>query len=191
MLLSQLLSVLDPRRKQGQRYSLPHVLLFEILAVLCGATSYRKMQRFMHAHRERLNESFGLTWKRAPAHTTIRDIIRGLDEHGVEQAFRGHGRSLIEHDGCEGEGLYVAVDGKVLRGSFDHLEDRRAAQVLSAFCQGQHIILAHETIASKSNEIPAAQRLIGELGLERCVYTLDALHCQKKRSISPNNAAAI
>src|SRR4051812_31951928 len=33
----------DPRRPQGQRYSLSHLLLFSVLAVLAGATSYQKI----------------------------------------------------------------------------------------------------------------------------------------------------
>jgi predicted transposase YbfD/YdcC len=46
-------------------------------------------------------------------------------------------------------------------------------------------VLAHIEIDEKSNEIPAAQRLLGELQLAGCVVTLDALHCQKKPSRPP------
>jgi predicted transposase YbfD/YdcC len=41
------------------------------------------------------------------------------------------------------------------------------------------MILAHEVIDEKSNEIPAAQTLIAALGLKDRVFTLDAMHCQK------------
>ena len=75
----------------------------------------------------------------------------------------------------------IAVDGKVLRGSYDHFGDKKAIQVLSFFETGQGLILAHEVIEEKTNEIPVFQRLMKELNLEGVVYTLDALHCQKKR----------
>ena len=39
-LLTALAEVPDPRRAQGQRYSMSHLLLFSVLAVLTGATSY-------------------------------------------------------------------------------------------------------------------------------------------------------
>jgi len=42
------------------------------------------------------------------------------------------------------------------------------------------IILAHEEIATKTNEIPTAQELILKLGLSGCIFTFDALHCQEK-----------
>ena len=40
-LLGLLAEVPDPRRGQGQKYKLPHVLLFSILAVVTGCNSYR------------------------------------------------------------------------------------------------------------------------------------------------------
>jgi len=47
-------------------------------------------------------------------------------------------------------------------------------------------VLAHIDIAEKSNEIPAAQTLLAELGVARgAIVTLDALHCQKNISRSP------
>jgi predicted transposase YbfD/YdcC len=48
------------------------------------------------------------------------------------------------------------------------------------------LVLAHVDIAEKSNEIPAAQALLTELGVAcGAIVTLDALHCQKNISRSP------
>jgi hypothetical protein len=71
------------------------------------------------------------------------------------------------------------MDGKALKGSFDAMADPRAAQVLSALTHAEQIILGHISIPDKSNEIPAAQQLIPELGLQGRVFTLEAEHCQK------------
>jgi len=73
----------------------------------------------------------------------------------------------------------IALDGKTLRGSFDHFNDRKAAQTSTAFASASAIVLAHIEIDDKSNEIPAAQQMIGELGLTGVVFTADAMHCQK------------
>ena len=40
-------------------------------------------------------------------------------------------------------------------------------------------MLAHTEIDEKSNEIPAAQQMIRELGLTGVLITADAMHCQK------------
>ena len=177
MLKSFLFKVKDHRRKQGQRYELGHILLFSILAILSGADSYLKVQNFIVAHYDTLNEIFDLNWKRLPAHTTIRDIIQGTSGTELEQSFRQYSALLVE---SKGEKQFVGCDGKVLRGSFDHFKDQKAVQILSAFVTNSHLILAHEEIASKSNEIPMGQVLMEKLGLSGYIFTFDALHCQQE-----------
>ena len=76
----------------------------------------------------------------------------------------------------------LAIDGKTLRGSFDGFRDRAAAQLLGVFATDTALVLAHSDIDEKSNEIPAAQALLGQLGLAGHLVTLDALHCQRKHS---------
>ena len=76
-LLELLADIEDPRRAEGKLYKLPHVLLFSILAVMAGANSYRGIHSFVEVHLARLKESFGLVWRRAPAYTTIRNVLQG------------------------------------------------------------------------------------------------------------------
>ena len=183
-LLGLLADVPDPRRGQGKLYKLPHVLLFSILAIVTGGNSYRGIVTFIDAHRRRLNAAFGLKWRRAPAHTAIRYILKGLDPAAVQAAFRRHAGLLQAARATPGRAS-IALDGKTLRGSFDNFHDRAAAQVLSAFAIDTALVLAHVDIAEKSNEIPAAQTLLAELGLPAgTIVTLDALHCQKNTSRS-------
>lgn len=176
MLKSFLFKIKDHRRKQGRRYELGHILLLSILAILSGADSYRKVQKFIVAHYDSLDEIFELNWKRMPAHTTIRAIIQGTSGPELEQSFRQYSQVLAESDAGK---QFIGCDGKVLRGSFDHFQDQTAVQILSAFASNSRIILAHEEIATKTNEIPTAQRLMAELGLSGYIFTFDALHCQK------------
>ncbi len=190
-LLDVLAEVPDPRRAEGKLYKLPHVLLFAILAIVSGCNSYRGIVTFIDVHRRRLNAVCGLNWRRAPAHTAIRYILQGLDPAAVEAAFRRHATRLQAACASQGQGS-IALDGKTLRGSFDAFHDRTAAQVLSAFATDTALVLAHLDIAEKSNEIPAAQALLAELGLPPgALVTLDALHCQKNTSRSrPRPASA-
>lgn len=184
-LLVLLAEVPDPRRAEGKLYKLPHVLLFSILAVVAGSNSYRGIVTFIDVHRRRLNAAFGLRWRRAPAHTTIRYILQGLDPAAVEAVFRRHA-ALLQAARGGARGGSIALDGKTLRGSFDAFHDRAAAQVLSAFATDTALVLAHVDIDGKSNEIPAAQALLAELGLAcGALVTLDAMHCQKNCSTSP------
>ncbi len=168
----------DHRRPQGQRYELKFIILFSIMAILSNSKSYRDIYRFIKKHNNTLQNDFGLKWKRVPSYTTIRNIIKGTDQQELEASFRAYTQSLQETGSSDYIG--VAVDGKVLRGSYDHFNDRKAIQILSFFDTQSELILAHEKIDVKTNEIPVAQSLIPQLELENVVYTFDALHCQKK-----------
>lgn len=175
MLQSFLFNIRDHRRPQGLRYQLGDVLLFTVFAILSGATSYRKVHAFIKANYEILNKTFSLNWKRLPAYTTVRAIILDTSSDDLEQNFRDYSE-IIAHD--QTEKRLVSFDGKVLRGSFDHFHDQKAIQVLSAFLTGSRIILAHEEIDRKTNEIPTAQELMQKLGLLECIFTFDAINCQ-------------
>lgn len=176
-LLDVLSEVPDPRRAEGKRYPLAPLLLFTVLALLSGATSYRRIIIFLEQRRVVLNALFGFSLKRAPSINTVRTVLQGLDGDALEQAFRRHAEGLLARR--RGRMPVIALDGKTLKGSFDHLNDRKAAQALSAFASEAAILLAHSEIDDKSNEIPAAQRMIAELGLSGVLFTADALHCQK------------
>ena len=180
LLLTALAEIRDPRRPQGRRYSLPHLLLFSILAMLAGATSYQSIITFIDVHRDRLNHVFGAQFRRAPAINTLRNLFLALAPADLEAAFRRHARHLDEHRSRNGWRT-VALDGKTLRGSFDHLNDQPAAHVLSAFASDDAIalILAHQDVAAAPGEVAAVPVLIEQLGLTGVLFTADALHCQK------------
>src|SRR3954451_8503324 len=173
-LLAALREIPDPRRRQGRRYSLAPLLLFSVLA---GATSYRRIRLFIGVHRERLDATFGARFGRGPAVHTPRALLHALDPAEVEAAFRRHAEHLGGATTAPGRRV-IALDGKTLRGSFDHLDDQAAAQVLSAFASEAALILAHQEIA-EGDEVAAAQALIERLGLSGVLLTADALHCQK------------
>jgi predicted transposase YbfD/YdcC len=177
MLESFLFDVHDQRRKQGRRYQLGHILLFSIFAILCHANSYRKIHQFIKNRYQILKEEFKLDWKRVPAYTTIRNIISTVSPSSLEESFRNYSLALINPDTSK---HCIALDGKVLRGSFDHFQGQEAIQILSVFATDTKIILAHQEIADKTNEIPTAQALIPKLGLENCIFTFDAINCQDK-----------
>jgi len=189
LFLALLGEIEDPRRKEGKLYVLSYVILFSILAIMAGANSYRGIHTFIEAHLETLNAAFGLSWKKAPVHSAIRYILKGLASKSIEQAFRKHAaameaaRATLQNPDAQQQGTkqsFIAIDGKTLKHSFDNLKDRKAAQILSAFSTQEDLILAHVEIDDKSNEIPAAQHLMAELNLTGRILTLDAMHCQKK-----------
>jgi hypothetical protein len=179
MLLDYLKQIPDHRRAQGRLFDLPHLLLFSILAIASGADSYRKMAIFIEENFKTLQDAYELKWKRPPSYNAIRHTIHGLDQKATERVFRAYGKETTAF--AKGKLTTVSMDGKALRHSFDNVADQRFKQILSAFSPSHNIILAHEGVGiSKENEINAAIKLMKDLGLDHVMYTLDALHTQKK-----------
>src|SRR5947208_15289567 len=94
-LLAALQGIPDPRRRQGRRYGLAHLLLFSVLAVLAGATSYRRIRLFIGVHRERLNATFGARFRRAPAINTLTTLSPALAPAALGTDFPLHATRLM------------------------------------------------------------------------------------------------
>lgn len=69
------------------------------------------------------------------------------------------------------DGGVVVLDGKALRGS-------GKTQLVGAIAAGSGRTLGVETVADKSNEIPAGQTLLERLDLDGTIALMDALHTQ-------------
>ena len=178
-LIEMLSCVTDARRKQAKHYSLANILMFCILGFLCGAKSCKTLCSFIEERFALLQAAFPSKMKRAPAPSTLWRIISLVDGGTLEAVFRKHAASRHAALGG-GPGEVVAHDGKSLKGSYDTAGDKKMSQLLRAFAVGTKIILGHVAIMVKSNEIPAMQALVSELGLAGVLCTADAMHCQVK-----------
>lgn len=179
MLLEYLKQIPDQRRGQGRMFDLPRLLLFSILAIASGADSYRKIAIFIQENFKALCSAYDVKWKRPPSYNAFRHTIHGLNQKETEKAFRAHSKEAAMFE--KTKLTTISLDGKALKHSFDNVADERFKQMLSAFSPEHNIILAHEKIGiSKENEINAAIKLMKDLGLDNVIYTLDALHTQKK-----------
>lgn len=183
MLISCFDTITDNRVTGRTTYDIKHALLFVVLALLSNAKSYRAIAVFIEERRKHLCKFFGVKWKKSPAHNTIRDILHSVTAEELEKSFRSHATQLDSAMAQVKTGKqikHIAFDGKALCGSIDPSIDKRFIQLLSGFSVEGKIILCHYEIDEKSNEIPALQKLIGELGLKGILITGDAMHCQKK-----------
>ena len=73
----------------------------------------------------------------------------------------------------------MAIDGKVLRRSFDRASGKSALHMVSAWGCEQRLVLAQIATDAKSNEITAVPKLLEMLSLKGTIVTADALNCQR------------
>jgi hypothetical protein len=170
-IIKQLSEIPDPRRNQAKKYELKYILLFTLLALMSNAQGYSDIHLFMTTHFKLLKKIFKLKWKKAPCNNGIIDILEKVDSNEIEKCLIQSRKTI--------KGKFIAVDGKALRGSIDHANNGVVKQLLKVFACEESLILAHEEINKKTNEIPVFQELIEKLGIKRKIITMDAIHCQK------------
>jgi len=77
---------------------------------------------------------------------------------------------------------WISIDGKGINGTITNkcTKLQKFTNLVSVFASKQKQVLTAGKVNNKSNEIPLVQELVTKLDLEGVVFTIDALHCQKK-----------
>ena len=69
----------------------------------------------------------------------------------------------------------IAIDGKTLRRSHDHLTGKKTLNMVSAWAVENSLVLAQIATKEKPNEITAIPLLLQQLALTGCIVTIDAI----------------
>ena len=184
-LQSQLDTLDDPRRGQGKRHRQGLVLLIVLLATISGYLGYRAIEDFLAKHQAQLLTLFQPEKGRIPSYSTVRRVLMGVDFQQFTQIYKNWIAHHLPRQPERAGEHWMSVDGKSLRGtaSPDYVH------LVSIFSSFDKVVLDTGVVDRKSNEIPLVQRMIAESGLKGVIYTIDALHCQKKRPRSLSTLA--
>jgi hypothetical protein len=169
-------AVAEFRKGQGKRHRIPTVLAIAACAKMAGViggyagiASYarnltRPQRRALHCWFNPRSEQYEV-----PSESCFLRVLQGVSEMEVEAI------TLAWQDQVLGPNTdpLVAVDGKTLKHSKVHL--------VGAISLPSHRCLGVEPVADKSNEIPAAQKLIERAPIQPGqMVSLDALNTQHK-----------
>ena len=177
--------ITDPRLDRGRNHPLLELIFVALTGYLCGCNDWVDVERFAKAR-----ESWFAKYLRLPfgiaSHDTFSRVFSRLDTaqflvamHKWVDEFAG---SLRDQG--------VAIDGKVLRGSFDKAAGKSALHTISAFATATRVCLRQAKVSDKSNEIPSVPRMLKLLELNGAIVTLDAMHCQKETAAAILDAKA-
>jgi predicted transposase YbfD/YdcC len=164
----------DPRSGNAGRHDLLEMLMIALCTVLSGGEDCTDMAEFARAKLGFLRGFLKLEHG-APSHDTFSRLFRLLDPEQFRDCFQRFMAGFAE--ACQG---VVAIDGKVLRRSFDKASGKSALHMVSAWGCEQRLVLAQIATDAKSNEITAVPQLLKMLRLEGCIVTADALNCQRE-----------
>ena len=165
--------VTDPRAYRGPTHDLHEMIFMALTATMCGANGWADVERFVDARYDWFERYIPME-NGVPSHDTFGRIFAKLDTGEFLSAMHGWADEFAGSLRNKG----VAIDGKVLRGSFDTASGKSATHTITAFAVGTRTVLRQMFVDAKSNEIPAVPVLLKLLELAGAIVTLDAMHCQ-------------
>nr|WP_041391966.1 ISAs1 family transposase [Pleurocapsa sp. PCC 7327] len=180
-LIDYLQQIPDPRHPNGRRHPLWLVLLLIIMGLMSGYYGYRGLGTFVERHRRVLRQMFLIRGATVPSYSTIRRVLMEIDYQALCDVFNAWASQIDK----EVSRQWVALDGKSLRNTVS--DSARAEQnfvsMVSAFSHNRGLVLGVQVMENKhESEIVVVENLLSLLDLQNVVFTVDALHCQKKQS---------
>ena len=160
----------DTRRSRSIIYPLHEVLFIMLVAVICGATSYMKVEMFGKSKENWFRKYIKLE-NGIPDACTFRNIVKEIDTAHLHEVFIAWMKDVV----TQVTGV-VAIDGKQARRTKD--KDHRPLHVVSAFSSEKRLVLGQIACEEKSNEITAIPKLLEMLELNGCIVTIDAMGTQ-------------
>jgi hypothetical protein len=179
-LLVHLQKVRDPRRLQGQRHELSTILLITIMSIMSGYIGYRAIGDFIAKNKTDLINTLKPKKGRLPSFDVIRQVLMHIDFKELSNQFYSWSKEHVNLSKNE----WVSIDGKAIGGTYNggSTINQHFISLVTLYCSKKKLVLGNaEVVNSKESEIPIVQQLIEALDLSGVIFTLDALHCQKKQ----------
>lgn len=163
----------DPRVNRTKDHDLSDILVIAVCTLLCGGESFNDMEDFGLAKRDWFATFLALR-NGIPSHDTFNRVFAALAPAAFLDCFLRWTQSVRQAIPQE----IVALDGKALRRALN--QDQNVKYIVSAWAEGNGLVLGQLKVADKSNEITAVPELLRVLELSGCIVTVDAMGCQKK-----------
>lgn len=163
----------DPRQTAKISYPLFDVLFLTVCAVIAGAEGWEDIEDFGDVHLDWLQKK-GLFPDGLPVHDTIARIVSRLEPTQFQQCFIHWAQSVNKRT----KGELIAIDGKVLRGSYNRDDRQSTIHMVSAYATANGVVMGQLKADAKSNEITAIPALLKLLDINGCLVSIDAMGCQ-------------
>ena len=167
---------IEDTRQQGKiKYLLVEVIVMTIIAVTAGADNWSEIAMYCKGKITMFQGKFGLKLENGvPTDDTFQRIFAIIKPDQLEKCFRNWVKSAFKMEKHE----IISLDGKTICGS--RKDNYSFIHVVSAWANKTGIVLGQMRVDEKSNEITAVPQLLDLIEVENCVFTSDAMSCQKK-----------
>jgi predicted transposase YbfD/YdcC len=164
-LLDMLGKLTDPRKRRGKRHNLVFILACAVIAVLAGACTYRQIASHARDLPQSLLARLGARYSwftrryTSPSTATVRRVLGRLDAAALDLLV---GSWLVDRAHRDpGSVLVIAIDGKVLRGSWT--DDNHQVTLFSAMIHDHGVTIAQVRVPDDTTETTQIEPLLDQI----------------------------
>jgi len=182
-LVEQFAALDDPRCPGKVEHRLVDILVIAVCAVVAEAETFDDIALYGRCKEGWLRGFLELPGG-IPSHDTFRRVLMLIDPDAFERCFLAWVRAAFRcesgREGATAGPEQVAVDGKVVRRSFDRRHGRSPLHLVSAYATGRGLVLGQRAVDDKGGEPSALPAVLDGLHLDGCLVSLDALSCRRE-----------
>jgi len=170
----------DKRRGAGQRHNQTLILTISIMSIMSNYIGYRAIGDFIKRNNQSLLKYLNPAKNRLPSFYTVRRVLQNIDYNKLSDVFYKWAKQRVNI----GNGEWLQIDGKVIGGTVTNAcnSEQSFISLVSVYASRHRQVIASKALRNKkANELQTVQQLIKELDIMEATFSLDALHCQKKR----------
>src|SRR5680860_8546 len=162
----------DPRSHINKLHSLNDILVVGVVAVICGAETWKQMEEFAKSKKRFLKTILELP-NGLPSDDTFNRVFSAIDTKQFEVCFSNWVTSLPQ----ELKQQVIAIDGKTVRGAKSNGENS-SVHIVGAWANEHNLVAGQVKVSDKSNEITAIPELLDLLFIESDIVAIDAMGTQ-------------
>jgi predicted transposase YbfD/YdcC len=167
----------DQRRRQGRRYPLALVLTYILVAKAAGETTLQAIAEWIRLRASWLQEVLPEARASFPCAATYSNVLRAVDPEEVNEVLMALLTRARACDREPGEQQHIALDGKTLRGTQQHLaEDQKKMHQVNLYETRTGVVLKEQVVQEKESEQTRVQEFLTPLYIKGRVFSADALH---------------
>lgn len=167
----------DGRRKQGKRYPLALILTYLLLGKAAGETTLQAIAEWIRLRGSWLQEALPGVRTSFPCAATYSNVLRSVDPEQVNEVLMSLLTRVRDGERVPDEQVHVALDGKTLRGTQDHLPtDQRKMHHVNLYETQTGIVLHEHMVAEKESEQSRVNEFLTPLWVKGRILSADALH---------------
>lgn len=163
----------DSRDNRGKRHSLVFIIVAVILAILVGRSMTSSLQRYIKNKIVWLRQITGIPDAKPISRAHLPRLLDQIAWQALNELMKQYFDIHLFPNPTDN--VWIAIDGKVLRGS---LKAGEKQAIVHAVTHDNAIEISQaRQSGDKSSEIPVVRELLKETGLDTKKVSLDAHHC--------------